>query len=66
MTCDFRFSRNVENYDLLIYVASDPKQELKLGTVLLTARAIENMSYAICNRDRRGQKKRMLYVSIRK
>jgi predicted amidohydrolase len=47
MTCDFRFSRNVENYDLLIYVASDPKQELKLGTVLLTARAIENMSYAI-------------------
>jgi omega-amidase len=41
------FSRNVENYDLLIYVASWPKTRIKAWDSLLTARAIENMSYAI-------------------
>jgi predicted amidohydrolase len=29
------FSRNVENYDLLIYVASWPKTKLKLGILYL-------------------------------
>jgi len=41
------FSRNVENYDLLIYVASWPKTRTKAWDTLLTARAIENMSYTI-------------------
>jgi omega-amidase len=41
------FSRNVENYDLLIYVASWPKTRIKAWDTLLSARAIENMSYTI-------------------
>jgi omega-amidase len=41
------FSRNVENYDLLIYVASWPKTRIKAWDTLLAARAIENMSYVI-------------------
>jgi omega-amidase len=41
------FSRNVENYDLLIYVASWPKTRIKAWDSLLAARAIENMSYTI-------------------
>lgn len=41
------FSRNVENYDLLIYVASWPKTRIKAWDTLLAARAIENMTYAI-------------------
>jgi omega-amidase len=41
------FSRNVENYDLLIYVASWPKTRIKAWDTLLAARAIENMSYTI-------------------
>lgn len=41
------FSRNVENYDLLIYVASWPKPRINAWDVLLKARAIENMSYTI-------------------
>ena len=41
------FSRNVENYDILIYVANWPKVRIKAWDVLLPARAIENMSYAI-------------------
>ena len=41
------FSRNVENYDLLIYVASWPKTRIAAWDTLLKARAIENMSYAI-------------------
>ncbi|TDE06556.1 amidohydrolase [Flavobacterium hiemivividum] len=41
------FSRNVENYDLLIYVASWPKIRTNAWDALLKARAIENMSYAI-------------------
>ncbi|OCB77343.1 amidohydrolase [Flavobacterium crassostreae] len=41
------FSRNVEQYDLLLYVASWPKPRIKAWDSLLVARAIENMSYVI-------------------
>ncbi|MFQ3174276.1 MAG: omega-amidase [Flavobacterium sp.] len=41
------FSRNVENYDLLIYVASWPKTRINAWDILIRARAIENMSYAV-------------------
>ena len=41
------FSRNVEQYDLLIYVASWPKVRTTAWDALLKARAIENMSYVI-------------------
>lgn len=41
------FSRNAENYDLLLYVASWPKTRIKAWDTLLAARAIENMSYVV-------------------
>jgi predicted amidohydrolase len=41
------FARNVENYDLLIYVANWPKPRVNAWDILLKARAVENMSYAI-------------------
>ena len=41
------FSRNVENYDVLIYVANWPKSRINAWDILLKARAIENMSYVI-------------------
>jgi predicted amidohydrolase len=41
------FSRNIENYDLLIYVANWPKPRVNAWDILLKARAVENMSYAI-------------------
>jgi omega-amidase len=41
------FSRNIENYDLLIYVASWPKVRTNAWDILLKARAVENLSYAI-------------------
>lgn len=41
------FSRNLEDYDVLIYVASWPKIRTNAWDSLLKARAIENMSYAI-------------------
>jgi omega-amidase len=41
------FSRNSEDYDLLIYVASWPKIRTNAWDALLRARAIENMSYTI-------------------
>jgi predicted amidohydrolase len=41
------FSRNVEKYDLLIYVANWPKTRISAWDTLLKARAIENMSYTI-------------------
>jgi len=47
---DLRFpvwSRNVENYDVLIYVANWPKPRIEAWDALLKARAIENMSYCI-------------------
>jgi predicted amidohydrolase len=47
---DLRFpvwSRNTEDYDLLVYVANWPKKRIEAWNTLLKARAIENMSYAI-------------------
>lgn len=41
------FARNVENYDLLIYVANWPKPRVNAWDILLKARAVENMSYVI-------------------
>jgi predicted amidohydrolase len=41
------FARNVENYDLLLYVANWPKVRTNAWDALLKARAIENLSYAI-------------------
>ncbi len=41
------FSRNTENYDLLIYVASWPEKRIKAWDILLKARAVENMAYTI-------------------
>jgi predicted amidohydrolase len=51
MICyDLRFpiwSRNTEDYDLLLYVANWPTQRIAHWQTLLTARAIENQSYTI-------------------
>jgi predicted amidohydrolase len=47
---DLRFpvlARNVEDYDLLIYVANWPKVRINAWDILLKARAIENMCYTI-------------------
>lgn len=41
------FSRNENNYDLLIYVANWPNVRANAWNSLLQARAIENMSYTI-------------------
>ena len=51
MVCyDLRFpvwARNVEGYDLLMYVANWPKPRTNAWDALLKARAIENMSYCL-------------------
>lgn len=39
------FARNVENYDLLLYVANWPKVRINAWDTLLNARAIENLCY---------------------
>lgn len=47
---DLRFpvwARNLEDYDVLIYVANWPKPRVNAWDALLKARAIENMSYCI-------------------
>ena len=47
---DLRFpvwARNLEDYDLLLYVASWPEKRISAWDALLKARAIENMSYTI-------------------
>ena len=47
---DLRFpvwARNVEDYDLLLYVANWPKPRIQAWNTLLKARAIENMCYCI-------------------
>ena len=47
---DLRFpvwARNVEDYDLLVYVANWPKIRTNAWDALLKARAIENMAYCI-------------------
>lgn len=41
------FSRNTENYDLLIYIASWPEVRINAWNCLLKARAIENLCYTI-------------------
>lgn len=41
------FSRNVEGYDVLLYVASWPQARIYAWDALLKARAIENQSYTI-------------------
>lgn len=41
------FARNVENYDLLLYVANWPKVRINAWDILLKARAVENLSYII-------------------
>jgi len=51
MVCyDLRFpvwSRNSDDYDVLIYVANWPKPRIAAWDTLLQARAIENMSYCV-------------------
>jgi omega-amidase len=51
MICyDLRFpvwSRNTEDYDVLIYVANWPRPRINAWDTLLKARAIENMSYVV-------------------
>ena len=47
---DLRFpvwSRNTEDYDLLIYVANWPEPRIDAWDALLKARAIENMAYCV-------------------
>lgn len=47
---DLRFpvwSRNTDDYDVLLYVANWPKPRINAWDALLKARAIENMSYCI-------------------
>lgn len=47
---DLRFpvwARNVEDYDILMYVANWPKRRIEAWDALLKARSIENMSYVV-------------------
>lgn len=41
------FSRNTEDYDVLVYVANWPKPRINAWDTLLKARAIENMAYVV-------------------
>jgi predicted amidohydrolase len=41
------FTRNVENYDLILYVANWPKVRTNAWDILLKARAVENLSYVV-------------------
>ncbi|MDR7372599.1 nitrilase family protein [Flavobacterium aquidurense] len=41
------FARNVENYDLLLYVANWPKVRTNAWDILLKARAVENLTYVV-------------------
>ena len=41
------FARNKEDYDILIYVANWPKTRINAWNILLKARALENMCYAV-------------------
>jgi predicted amidohydrolase len=41
------FSRNIEDYDVLIYVANWPKTRINAWDILLQARSVENMCYTI-------------------
>jgi omega-amidase len=53
------FSRNIEKYDALIYVANWPKARIHAWNVLLKARAIENMCYVV-GTNRIGQDENQL------
>ena len=41
------FARNIEDYDVLLYVANWPKPRINAWDVLLKARSVENMCYTI-------------------
>lgn len=41
------FARNVEQYDVLLYVANWPKSRIQAWDILLKARSVENMCYTI-------------------
>ena len=41
------FARNMEDYDVLLYVANWPKQRINAWDILLKARSVENMCYTI-------------------
>lgn len=41
------FARNIEDYDVLIYVANWPKPRVNAWDILLKARSVENMCYTI-------------------
>lgn len=41
------FSRNTENYEVLIYVANWPKSRINAWDILLKSRAVENICYTI-------------------
>jgi omega-amidase len=41
------FSRNTEDFDLLIYVANWPKPRISAWDILLRARAVENMCFVV-------------------
>ncbi|WP_333878092.1 nitrilase family protein [Flavobacterium sp.] len=41
------FARNTAQYDVLLYVANWPKPRINAWDILLKARAVENMSYAV-------------------
>lgn len=41
------FSRNTENYDLLLYVANWPKPRVNAWDILLRARAVENQCFVV-------------------
>ena len=41
------FARNIEEYDVLIYVANWPKTRISAWDILLKARSVENMCYTI-------------------
>jgi len=57
---DLRFtvwSRNTQDYDLLLFVANWPKPRIHAWDILLPARAIENLSYVVgVNRVGRDEK----------
>ena len=41
------FARNIEDYDVLLYVANWPKLRINAWDILLKARSVENMCYTI-------------------
>ena len=41
------FARNIEDYDVLLYVANWPKPRINAWDILLKARSVENMCYTI-------------------